>query len=335
MGQKHLTNKIMTVLFALSVAVSAQAQEAPVEPLVLQSAEAIADRQGPMGDGVPMTPEASLRSTVGLAEIPTSLPGARMVSLYGTSFHTFGYNTTDNADVLYVGAKGAHVSGAGARLHATIPALPGSRIVQVDYFGFRDTQGTQTWWVMRFDPISFAVSAVSTDTLTGTGPITGSRALNELVLPGYEYAVMGQSSSGDPYVRGAVVQYLPPVGDFFAVTPMRVYDSRISGGRIAAGEERVVSVSLELKSGNLAVPPGARAVALNLTIMGTKGKGWLSVRPAGTVWGSTSSINWSGAGVTLANATTSGVGGDRELAVLCGNKRVSTHFTIDVVGYYL
>jgi len=333
MGQKHLTNKIMTVLFALSVAVSAQAQEAPVEPLVLQSAEAIADRQGPMGDGVPMTPEASLRSTVGLAEIPTSLPGARMVSLYGTSFHTFGYNTTDNADVLYVGAKGAHVSGAGARLHATIPALPGSRIVQVDYFGFRDTQGTQSWWLMRFDPTSFAVSAVDTHTLTGTGPLTGSREVCGLVLPGYEYAVMAQSSSGDPYVRGAVVQYLPPAGRFFALTPMRVYDSSISGGRIAAGQERVVSVRQVLGSGKIAVPAGARAVALKLTITRTAGKGWLSVRPAATRWNGTSSIKWPGAGVTLSTCTISGVGGDRELAVRCGGTG-STHFAIDVIGYY-
>lgn len=333
MRRRHSTSKMLTVLLALSVAVSAQAQEAPVGPLALQSAEAIADRQGPMGDGVLAPPEATPGSTVGLAAIPTLLPGAQSVGLYGTSFHTFGYNPTDNADVLYVGAKGAHVSGAGARLHATIPAPPGSLIVQADYFGFRDAAGTQTWWLMRFDPTNFAVTAVATDTLTGTGPLTLSRAVCELALPGYEYAVMAQSSLGDPYVRGAVVQYLPPAGDFFAVTPMRVYDSRRSGGRIAAKKERVVSVSRDLTSGMIAVPAGARAVALNLTVMGTVGKGWLSVRPAGTRWGGTSSIKWPGAGVTLSKCTISGVGGDRELAVLCGGTG-STHFAIDVIGYY-
>jgi hypothetical protein len=334
MRQRFLTSTIAAVLFALCVAVSAQAQEAPVDPLVLPSAEAIADRHGPMGDGVPVPPEASLGPAVGLADIPALLPGARMVGLYGTSFHTFGYNPTDNAIVLYVAGKGAHVSGAGARLHATIPAPPGSLIVQADYFGFRDTEGNQEWWLMRFDPMSFGPASFSSDTLTGTGPLIGSRAVSELVLPGYEYAVMAQSSSGDPYVRGAVVQYLPPAGDFFAVTPMRVYDSRISGGRIAAGQERVVSVKRALESGKIAVPAGARAVALNLTIIKTVGKGWLSVRPAGTGWSGTPTIKWSRTPVNLSKCTISGVSSDRELAVRCGGTG-STHFAIDVVGYYL
>lgn len=287
-----------------------------------------------MGDGLPVSPQATSGAAVAAAGLPDLMPGARMVSLYGTSFRTFGYNPTDQACVLYVGGKGAHVGGAGARLHATIPAPPGSQIVRLDYFGFRDAEGTQVWWCMRFDPITFAVSAVSTDTLTGTGSLTGSRVVSELVLPGFEYAVMAQSSPGDPYVRGAVVQYLPPAGDFVAVAPLRVYDSRVSGGPITNGTERVVSVSTELGTANVAVPAGARAVALNLTIDQAIGYGFLSVRPAETAWSGTSSINWASSGAVLANGTACRLGGDRQVAVLCGGVG-STHFLLDVVGYYL
>jgi hypothetical protein len=144
------------------------------------------------------------------------------------------------------------------------------------------------------------------------------------------------STSADPYVRGAVVQYLPPAGDFYPISPKRVYDSRLSGGRLYRAVERTLSVAVELGTANVVVPPGARAVAVNLTIDQTAGAGFLSIRPAGTAWDGTSSINWSGAGATIANGVSSPLGGDREVTVRCGGTvDASTHFLIDVVGYYL
>lgn len=296
-------------------------------------------RDGPMGDGgaAPSRPLSEDPSGLMLPQaIPAQIAGAQMMGIYGTSFSTFGYNPTDQASVLYVGGKGAHVSGAGARLHAWIPLRPGSRIVRLDYFGFRDADGTQTWWLMLFDPSTFAVSALTADVASGIGAIGATRVLDELVLPGYEYAVMANSTSGDPYVRGAIVQFTPPAGDFYPISPKRVYDSRLSGGRLNNALERTLSVAIELGTANVVVPSGARAVAVNLTIDQTAGAGYLSIRPAATAWDGTSSINWSGAGATIANGASSLVGGDRQVTVRCGGTvDASTHFLIDVVGYYL
>jgi len=136
-------------------------------------------------------------------------------------------------------------------------------------------------------------------------------------------------------VRGAIVQYIPPAGDFFPISPKRVYDSRVNGGRIYNGQERLVFVGNQLGGGTV-VPSGARAVALNVTLDATVQSGYLSVRPDGTTYNGTSSINWFMTNEIIANGVTSTLGGDRRVRVRTGGvSGGSTHFIFDAVGYYL
>jgi hypothetical protein len=268
--------------------------------------------------------------------MPAAVAGARMIGIYGTAFYTMGYGA-EAASVAYISGKGACATGDGQRLFARIPVAPGARIVRLDYYGFRDTDGGQMWWFSRRDPTTFQVSDLTTDAPWGTGPISANRTVNELVLPGYDYSVgaaSGLGATGEPYVRGAVVQFLPPAGDFVPIAPKRVYDSRVSGGRITSDAERTISLATELGTGTVVTPPGATAAAINLTLDQTSSAGWLSVRPAGTAWDGTSTINWSTAGAILANGTTSRLGGDRQVTVRCC-PGASTHFLVDVLGYYL
>lgn len=268
--------------------------------------------------------------------LPTQLPGSRMVGIWGLSFYTYGFNPTDQATVLYANAKGAHTSGQGVRLHAPIVVPAGARLVRLDYYGFRDANGSQLWWLTRRDPSTFGFTDLTMDSASGTGAITTARTVNELVLPGYEYAVAAETGPGDPYVRGAVVQYLPPTGDFYPVAPKRVYDSRVSGGVLANGAERTISLATQLGTSTVVIPSGAKAAAINLTLDQTAGGGYLSVRPAGTVWDGTSSINWSSPNISLANGVTTLLGGDRQVTVRCGGiPGTATQFLVDVVGYYL
>lgn len=129
-------------------------------------------------------------------------------------------------------------------------------------------------------------------------------------------------------------------GAFHAITPTRVYDSRWADGKILANANKVVSVAngRDLNSGAVSVanlvPAGATAVVGNLTIAGTNaGAGALAVTPGDAATFTASTINWSGAGVLLANGFTCKLDASRQLKVFCLG--TGTNFIIDIAGYYL
>jgi hypothetical protein len=132
-------------------------------------------------------------------------------------------------------------------------------------------------------------------------------------------------------------------GAFHAITPTRVYDSRAAAptpGLLDAGNNRLVSVANgrdnngTVTTPNL-VPAGATAVAANVTVTGTTGVGgYLAVNPGGVTAVSASTINWFGAGQNIANGVTLTLNTNRELTVICGDGGGSTHFIVDIAGYY-
>jgi hypothetical protein len=130
-------------------------------------------------------------------------------------------------------------------------------------------------------------------------------------------------------------------GAFHAVNPVRAYDSRWAGNtRIASGQFRLVSVAdghdktTGLVDAPDVVPEGATAVAYNVTVAGTQAAGFLFVAP-GTATGITaSSINWFGPGQTLANGLIVPIDTLRQVRVFAGGGG-STHFIIDIVGYFI
>jgi hypothetical protein len=121
-------------------------------------------------------------------------------------------------------------------------------------------------------------------------------------------------------------------GAFHAISPKRVYDSRTSpAGKLAANEDRTISVATS--GGIEVIPAGATAIAMTFTVTETEGNGgFVSVRPAGTAYETTSSINWFGPGQNLATTVISALGGDRQLTLFGGV--ASTHVLADVTGFY-
>ena len=133
-------------------------------------------------------------------------------------------------------------------------------------------------------------------------------------------------------------------GALYPVDPFRAYDSRRpapSPGVITAGSSRLVSVANArdpltgaVTTAN-AVPGGATAVVFNLTVTTTTGTGFLAIAPGSAVSATTSIVNWK-AGVTVANSSTVGLDGGRQVRVFAaGGVGASTHFVVDVLGYYL
>ncbi|MEU9282989.1 S53 family peptidase, partial [Streptomyces sp. NPDC048341] len=76
---------------------------------------------------------------------------------------------------------------------------------------------------------------------------------------------------------------------------------------------------------------GVTAVVVNFTVTGTTGGGHLTAWPDGTTKPSTSNLNWSAAGQTIAASTTVKVAGDGVVDISTSS---TTHLVVDVQGYH-
>jgi hypothetical protein len=131
-------------------------------------------------------------------------------------------------------------------------------------------------------------------------------------------------------------------GAFHPISPSRVYDSRSPAptpGALSQGTNRLVSVAdkRDLNTGAVTtanvVPVGATAISVNLTVTGTGGGGYLAVNEGGNNTISASAINWTNPESSIANSIIVPINTTRQVSVICGQG--STHFILDVSGYYL
>ena len=125
--------------------------------------------------------------------------------------------------------------------------------------------------------------------------------------------------------------------------PLRSYDSRPGSyggsggdGAITNGLDRTVSMALGRSSASspasTAVPAGASAVLLTLSLVETAGAGFMTVYSNAVSWPGTASITWFGSGQILSTSTVSAIDSQQRVKFRCGGQ--STQFIVDVVGYY-
>jgi len=146
----------------------------------------------------------------------------------------------------------------------------------------------------------------------------------------------GGAAAFAPLSFANVARAAPITGSLVTLlTPIRIYDSRIDAvplgrAKLATGNTVIVTVTVPDEDRHLT------AAFLNVTITQTEGAGFLRVygsdssgeQPVPT----TSNINWSQSGQTLANLALTTVGSESgvDIAAL-GNGR--THVVVDVQGY--
>lgn len=214
-----------------------------------------------------------------------------------------------------------------------------------------------TGWAANTVDYSYGVVAQGGAAQLFTSPAGGVAAVSQLPTTGDHFA--GELLSKGDAVSAAALYFCTnrsvpgtwrtlahpnAAGSLFAITPTRVYDSRRPNpagltGLISNGQNRTISVADgrdtngDVVSPNI-VPVGATAIAYNLTVVITSGAGNLTVNPGGITTASAASINWNTAGAVVGNASTVGISAAREITVLCGGASSSTHFIVDVVGYY-
>ncbi|HQZ36923.1 MAG TPA: hypothetical protein PK020_21025 [Ilumatobacteraceae bacterium] len=129
---------------------------------------------------------------------------------------------------------------------------------------------------------------------------------------------------------------------FVPIAPYRAYDSRKAGvptpGIMPPNTSRVVSVVNAIDDGGVistpnVIPSTARAITYNLTATGTTGDNYLAIAPGLVASTTVSAINF-GANQSIANAGTVTVD-NGTVKVFCGNNVGSSHFIIDITGYYI
>lgn len=138
---------------------------------------------------------------------------------------------------------------------------------------------------------------------------------------------------------------------FVAIPAYRTMDSRVEEpiaklGRTADGElnsglamARFVQFELD-GAATAAFPDDAVAVTFNVTVTDTEGAGYVQIDGYSYATGETSTVNWSGAGLTVANGgvarLTTAFDDPAALGVyLGGNAAAKAHVVIDITGYYM
>ncbi len=114
--------------------------------------------------------------------------------------------------------------------------------------------------------------------------------------------------------------------EYFATAPVRLLDTRLEGGPLAADGTRRLQVA-----GTFPVPSDATAVAINVTATDTTAASFLTVYPTGAAAPTTSNLNWPG-GATVTNLAVAAVG--QGGSVSFHNAAGSLELTVDLEGYF-
>jgi hypothetical protein len=120
---------------------------------------------------------------------------------------------------------------------------------------------------------------------------------------------------------------------FSAVTPTRVYDTRLgigtAAGKVDGGSFRDVQVTGTFNG--VTIPSNATAVAVNVTATNQEGAGFFTVTPGGAAKANTSNLNIPVGAIDVANAAVTGVSGGQ---IRVYNENNKTDLIVDVVGYW-
>jgi CHRD domain len=175
--------------------------------------------------------------------------------------------------------------------------------------------------------------------LSGCLAIAAALSTDIVANPANYYVNIHSSEHAGGAIRGQLsAPAAGPAGYFGLSTPVRAYDSRQTGGtRMKASETRVLALVTGKNSAGVsfpAVPLGAVAAQVVITVTETGAKGYLTAHAAGTPIPEASVINWYTVGSDLATGTVVPVDAAGRLALSSGPTS-DTHVIVDVIGYYL
>jgi hypothetical protein len=281
-----------------------------------QQAGAQSDPGGGFGSAGGLAPQLTT------AALPPLTAGLVYIPLDPTAF--FVYNETTNGRIV-TATSGTTVVAAGLGVMAPVQVPVGAVIKEV-IFTYISPAGSSPLRLFKKDLLStYSVVGQIATLPNGAGVLTALIPVDEKVDGTATYMLLMDTMDTTQFVGGALIGYLPPPQAFVAISPVnRVLDTRTTGGKLAANEERVV---------DLHVPTYARAAVINLTVTNTEIAGFVAVFPADVGYPGNSSINWSGTGQNLANGVITATDATGKVKIRGGVN--PTDVVIDVQGFLL
>ena len=258
--------------------------------------------------------------------VPDPIPGTKSITLGFGEFGSFSFSVASTA----VHISGGRYYSPQSRLILPITLPVGSVVSRVDVFG--STTKPTSWVVTRTGPVGGNETAVdapaSFELVLSITPADQSP-----LAPGQVLSLIGIGANDAlNFGHAAIVHYTEP-SDSLVILPqsIRIYDSRpgqepSTGPKGALGENaarRLLATA--------AVPAGARAALVNLTVVETSPSGFLALFRGDQAWPGNSTINWDHAQQVIANTTVVPLDA---LGRFWARARTSTHFLVDVIGYY-
>jgi hypothetical protein len=304
------------LIIGAGAAVLAAGMLSTVEP-------ALAEAPHPKGDGTAdgrvHAATSPILSTI--ASAPISGYTYRFVSLY--DFRPF-----NGTSVWTWGGSGAYSAGVGSAMRASVEIPAGALVRDIEYYvynnsGFAVEGSAYIWapgsgviWAIGADasiPSAGGVSAVSAvASQSGSYPF-GARLHISVTTP----------ATGLVQVNGARAGFqLGEAATGLLAAPYRAYDSRTTGGKLAAGSTRTITLPASI------VPPGTTGIVANITATLADGQGYLKVFSGAAPEPSASALNYS-ATVPIANALTVGVSDSRQIKI---KTSTGVHVIVDVTG---
>ena len=238
-------------------------------------------------------------------------------------------------DLLYgrkFGGGGFYTSAASNYLAATFDLPPGAVLHDLEWY-VSNTAAMTVYANVWQSSQAFLDTFWSTTIAAGSG-VTAHRFVIPTAVNGpYPHGTRlmvaaGTPSDGSSLINGVRAGFSnAPTSPVLLSSPVRAYDSRTSGGVLAAGHSRTVSLAGH-------IPAGALGAIVNITVTGTAVSGFLTLYAAGTPAPATSAINWFAAHQTVANQATTALNLARAVTITAGGPtNASTQFIIDVIGY--
>lgn len=143
------------------------------------------------------------------------------------------------------------------------------------------------------------------------------------------------NSSGTVQVIADATGYFTPVSasGYTSLSPARLLDTRkgIGAPTGVVGQGQAVTLTIAGADGGQLPASGIKAVALNVTVTGTLGTGYVTAYPDGTTRPTASNLNFT-PGATLANMVIVPVGADGKVDLY--NSSTGTQIIADVDGYF-
>jgi hypothetical protein len=175
--------------------------------------------------------------------------------------------------------------------------------------------------------------------MSGCKTVDAALIADVIAKPTTYYFNIHTTDFPDGAVRGQLdVAAVGPLTMSALPSPVRVYDSRQPANKkLEAKETRNVALVQGRDAAGVAhagVPIGAVAAQVVITVTQTNGAGYLNAHASGSPVPEASVINWFAANSDLATSAMVPVDLTGRIALTAGPTS-STHFIVDVVGYYV